>query len=183
MNYEQKRLEAIKNLLPVPISGRSLLKDKILQDEARIRDEEAWTPNEDWLTTNGYNIHLGNLGKATGSYLGENYQEKRLEAIKKLIPGDTKPEENYITYPVNLDEGGKNLIRYAVEPAKVNINLSSTDDVMYLPLTRYQITKIRKAQRENETSVELKFSTKQLKYFKNNGSLVKRKWKKRLHFD
>jgi hypothetical protein len=40
-----------------------------------------------------------------------------------------------------------------------------------LPLTKYQIKKIKKARKENENSVKLKLSAKQVQHFKQGGFL------------
>jgi len=87
-------------------------------------------------------------------------------------------EPAYTSYPVNLDEFSKNLIVNGSTGGKsvdVNVNLFRTKvsimNETSLPLTIYQIKKIKKARKENKTAIKLKLSAKQLKYLKSGGFL------------
>ena len=124
-----------------------------------------------------------------------NYKENERKNIKKLFPKPIKLvntipisrtvvqkvednedvfeiENNYILYPVALNKFEKTLLLEAIKnkhlvPASVSVSLLRKEhSIYYLPLTHYQINKIRKAEKEKETEINLKISISQIQYFK-----------------
>ena len=84
----------------------------------------------------------------------------------------------YKDFPVNLDESEKALILSSAEqkkPVNVSVNLFRTRESIIndttLPLTNYQIKKLKKARKENKTSMKIKLSAKQIQHFKTGGFL------------
>jgi len=98
---------------------------------------------------------------------------------RKIVQKQEKEEENmfkmensYVLYPVALNEFEKTLLLEAIKnkyllSVDITISLLRKDySIYYLPLTQYQIKKIRKAEKEKETEINLKFSIGQIQYFK-----------------
>jgi len=101
-----------------------------------------------------------------------------MKAKRALGAGLKKKPTSYTDYPVNMDESEKAAVLSAVErkkPVNVTINLLRTRESIIndcsLPLTLYQIKKLKKARKENKTSMKLTLSVKQLENFKKGGFL------------
>ena len=135
--------------------------DKVLQEAAWNRvlapDASVGEKAMAWLTTNAM-------------------RAKR--SIGAGIKGKKQNSTTYTKFPVNLDEYETNRIRSAAEnkrPIDVNVNLLRTKATVtgeiFLPLTTYQIKKIRKARKANKHTIQLKLSGKQVLHFKQGGFL------------
>lgn len=133
--------------------------DKILQETAwkRVKASDASIGEKAmaWLTTNTMRAK-----RALGAGLKKSSQSQ------------------YTPYPVNLEEYDKTAIISASEnkkPLEINVNLFRTKASIMnetsLPLTTYQIKKLKKAQKEGKNTIKLKLSVKQLQHYKQGGFL------------
>lgn len=137
--------------------------DKILQ-------EGAW---------NRFLDPKASVGERGMAYLTTNAMKaKRALGMGLTRKKKKKKTVTYIDHPVNLTEEEISRISIASEkkrPIDIVINLFRTKDSIMngssLPLTLYQIKKIKKARKENKNSIKLKLSSKQLQHFKQGGFL------------
>lgn len=219
-NYKEKRIEAIKKLLPKPVSGKGLINslinnlpfeahppsyrflgpgtkleerlargDKPLNKlDALARDHDiAYHENKDLKTRHDADYRLqeqawhrvldpkASLGERSMAYITTNL----MKAKRKLGAGVRKNKSTqYIAHPVNLLEIDKMGIISASErrkPIEIELNLGRTKDSVMnetsLPLTFYQIKKLKKARKEGKSKIKLKLSAKQVQHYKQGGFL------------
>lgn len=135
--------------------------DKVLQEAA-------------WNRVKAPDATLG--GKAVAWLTTNTMKAKR--AIGAGLPKRKTPKNKYTSYPVYLGEMEKEALTMASQnkkPLTLSINLQRTrDSVMsetFLPLTKYQIEKIKKAQKQKKNTISTRISVQQLSEFKEGGFL------------
>lgn len=133
--------------------------DKILAEKAweRVKASDASLGEKGmaWLTTSAMRAKRA---------LGAGLKEKK--------------KSRYTMYPLHLEEYDKSVIISGSQhkrPVEIKANLLRTKTSIMnetsLPLTEYQIKKVNKARKENQSSIKLKLSSTQLHHFKQGGFL------------